>query len=67
MVLALEASQKRNNEGGLAVMADKEKCAHGVCDCKVGADDKYCGEYCENAEKSGVLEIGCGCEHAGCR
>jgi len=48
-------------------MAEKGKCAHGVCDCKVEGDDKYCSEYCKNAEKSGVLEIGCGCEHAPCR
>ena len=30
-------------------------------------DSKYCSEYCEEAEKSKVMEIGCGCEHAGCR
>jgi len=28
---------------------------------------KYCSEYCEDAEKTGVLEIGCGCEHDPCR
>jgi hypothetical protein len=49
-------------------MADNErKCAHPTCDCMTDPDEKYCGEYCENAEKSGVAEIGCGCEHSPCR
>ena len=47
---------------------DREgKCGHGVCDCEVTQGNKYCSEYCENAQKAGVLEIGCGCEHAPCR
>ena len=46
---------------------DREgKCAHAVCEC-AAADGKYCSEYCRDAEKSGVLEIGCGCEHEPCR
>jgi hypothetical protein len=48
-------------------MAENKKCAHGVCECRVEGDSKYCSEYCENAERSGVLEIGCGCEHPACR
>ncbi len=50
-------------------MADENsgKCAHGACDCAPETNSKYCSEYCENAEKTGVMEIGCGCEHAGCR
>jgi len=43
------------------------KCAHAVCECAPAADSKYCGEYCKDAEKSGVMEIGCGCEHSPCR
>ena len=45
----------------------EEKCAHGVCECAPAADSKYCSEYCKDAEKSGVTEIGCGCEHPPCR
>jgi hypothetical protein len=48
-------------------MAENKKCAHGVCDCNAREDSKYCSEYCENAEDSGVTEIACGCEHAACR
>jgi hypothetical protein len=48
-------------------MADNKKCAHGVCQCAADGDNKYCSEYCEDAEDAGVIEIACGCEHAGCR
>ena len=43
------------------------KCTHGACDCPAEQGSKYCSEYCENAERSKVMEIGCGCEHPGCR
>lgn len=45
---------------------DSSKCAHSPCGCPPEQGSKYCGEYCEEAEKSKVMEIGCGCEHAGC-
>ena len=49
-------------------MADKSgKCAHPACDCAPEADSKYCSEYCEDAEQSGVVEIGCGCGHQPCQ
>ena len=43
------------------------KCLHPACDCPAQPDSKCCGEYCEEAEKAGVIEIGCGCEHDPCR
>ncbi|MGB7926288.1 MAG: hypothetical protein WCF57_23810 [Pyrinomonadaceae bacterium] len=47
-------------------MADEDrKCKHPSCDCRVAGDEKYCSEYCENA--GDITEIGCGCEHPGCR
>jgi hypothetical protein len=46
---------------------DSNKCAHVTCECQRPNDNKYCSEYCEEAEKTGVVEIGCGCEHAPCR
>ncbi len=46
---------------------NKNKCTHPACDCQREEGSKYCGEYCENAEKSGVMEIGCSCEHDSCR
>jgi len=49
-------------------MADSKdkKCAHGPCDCPPSADSKFCGEYCEDAEDAGVIEISCGCSHPAC-
>ena len=50
-------------------MADEKKeakCAHTTCDCPARKGSKYCGEYCEDAHKAGVMEIGCGCEHPEC-
>ncbi len=44
-----------------------QKCAHGPCDCRAEEGSTFCSEYCKAAEKSGVMEIGCGCEHAACR
>jgi hypothetical protein len=38
-------------------MADDKRCAHGVCDCVVGGDEKYCSEYCENAENLAFLKL----------
>lgn len=49
-------------------MADEKndnKCAHPSCDCPASKEDKYCSEYCKDARD--VTEIGCGCEHQGCR
>jgi hypothetical protein len=43
------------------------KCKHGNCACTVTGDDDYCGVYCHDADKSGVTEIGCSCEHDACR
>lgn len=42
------------------------KCAHVTCDCPARQGEKYCSEYCEDAHKAGIMEIGCGCEHEAC-
>jgi hypothetical protein len=41
-------------------------CKHGPCDCAPEQGSKYCSEYCKEADKSHVMEIGCGCEHSPC-
>lgn len=51
-------------------MADESrerKCAHTSCSCPATGESKYCSEYCEEAHKVGITEIGCGCEHDSCR
>lgn len=42
-----------------------KKCAHPNCSCIVSGHDKYCSDYCKEAK--GMMEIHCGCEHAGCK
>jgi len=44
---------------------DEKQCAHPSCACAASKDSKYCSEYCKEA--GDLTEIGCGCEHAGCR
>jgi len=51
----------------MADETNKTTCAHAACDCPPEEGSKYCSEYCKEAEKSRVMEIGCGCEHAACR
>lgn len=61
-------STKTPSESKVVFMANQErKCAHPACDCPAQNNSKYCGEYCEDAEKAGVVEIGCSCEHDACR
>lgn len=42
------------------------KCATGCAIARQKQEASTCSEYCAEAEKSGVLEIGCGCEHPSC-
>lgn len=45
---------------------DRDKCEHGPCQCLAMSDTDYCGVYCENAAKTGEIEIACNCGHPGC-
>lgn len=41
------------------------ECAHQGCHCEVAADQTYCCDACEKAEKDGTAG-GCDCDHADC-
>jgi hypothetical protein len=45
-------------------MSDTNKCAHPVCNCRVGDGKKYCSQYCHDAGSE--IEIACDCGHPGC-
>jgi hypothetical protein len=45
---------------------ERETCAHSGCGCAKRDDSDYCSTYCEDAQKSEVREIACGCGHDGC-
>ncbi len=47
-------------------MAEQIKCAHQTCACPAMEDSDYCGSFCENADDSDIVEIGCECGHPGC-
>ena len=50
----------------MADLKKEHKCAHTTCDCPAPQGEKYCSEYCHDADKAKVMEIGCGCEHKAC-
>ena len=43
----------------------QELCAHPGCTCPPAPNSKYCSDYCHRA--GDVVELRCGCMHAGCR
>jgi hypothetical protein len=42
-----------------------DKCAHGPCTCLVANDEKFCTEWCKEAEADDAETI-CGCAHPEC-
>jgi metallothionein len=47
-------------------MADEKKCAHSECRCMVSREEKYCSDYCKDAQDVGDTEIQCDCKHPPC-
>jgi hypothetical protein len=47
-------------------MADEKKCAHTSCLCTVPAQEKYCSDYCHDAQDVHDTEIQCDCKHPPC-
>lgn len=43
---------------------DTKKCAHELCTCTVGKDQKYCSQSCEDSV--GSTTVGCDCPHTAC-
>ena len=42
------------------------KCAYSRCECIVGTNEKYCSDYCADADDEREIEIQCDCKHAPC-
>jgi hypothetical protein len=42
------------------------KCAYSRCECIVGTKEKYCSDYCADADDTQETEIQCDCKHAPC-
>ena len=47
-------------------MAKEKKCEHTACQCTVSEHERYCSDYCKDAQKVGDTEIQCDCKHAPC-
>lgn len=45
---------------------EETKCAYERCECVVQGAEKYCSDYCGDADASGEIEIQCDCKHAPC-
>jgi uncharacterized membrane protein len=41
-------------------------CAHSECKCVVGANERYCSDYCSDAADEQETELQCDCKHAPC-
>jgi hypothetical protein len=42
------------------------KCAYSRCQCIVGTKEKYCCDYCADADDVQETEIQCDCKHVPC-
>ena len=47
-------------------MANEKKCAHKSCLCNVPEHEKFCSDYCHDAQDVGDTEIQCDCKHEPC-
>jgi predicted nucleic acid-binding Zn ribbon protein len=47
-------------------MENTNKCAHPICTCSVGGNEKYCSDHCRDAVDQDIVEISCDCGHTGC-
>jgi hypothetical protein len=44
----------------------QHKCAYAVCKCQVSSLEKYCSDYCSDADGEHEVEIQCDCKHSPC-
>lgn len=48
-------------------MANEKKCGHTACRCTVPENERYCSDYCKDAQKlKEDTEIQCDCKHEPC-
>jgi hypothetical protein len=43
-----------------------QKCRYSACKCVATAGERYCSQYCSDADDTGETEIQCDCKHAPC-
>jgi len=47
-------------------MANEKKCGYSQCLCTVPEHERYCSDYCKDAEEEKEIEIQCDCKHEPC-
>jgi hypothetical protein len=47
-------------------MAAEKKCSHEQCACMVADNEKYCSDYCKDAQSEHETELQCDCKHEPC-
>ncbi len=47
-------------------MSADKKCGHEQCKCMVADNEKYCSDYCHDAQSERETELQCDCKHAPC-
>ena len=47
-------------------MANEKKCAYSQCLCMVAEHERYCSDYCKDAQREKEIEIQCDCKHEPC-
>jgi hypothetical protein len=45
---------------------ESTKCGYTQCQCMVSGNDKYCSDYCRDAQSEKEIEIQCDCKHPAC-
>ena len=49
-----------------ADIESQHKCAHKQCRCQIPSAQKYCSDYCANAEEVDEVKLQCQCKHKAC-
>ena len=44
----------------------KHKCAHEQCECVIASTQKFCSDFCSDAQSVDEVELQCGCDHPPC-
>lgn len=52
--------------GDITETASRHKCAYVECKCQIPSTQKYCSDYCSNADGVVEVELQCECKHAPC-
>jgi len=50
----------------MSMANENKKCDYSQCQCVVSENEKYCSDYCRDAQGEKEIEIQCDCKHPAC-